>query len=73
MCIAGEWLTCDDEATCPVITALVIGPDGQSHDEAFLVDSGSDRTVFIAALLERDRLTTISTPPGFTLADIATG
>lgn len=70
MLIAGEWLVCDDEVTRPVITALVVAPEGQSQDEAFLVDSGADKTVFRAALMDRLQLPMISEPAGFTLTGI---
>jgi hypothetical protein len=70
MRIEGEWFQCDDEMTRPVISALIIGPDGHSYDEAFLIDSGSDRTVFRAVLKDRLRLVPISTPPGFRLTGI---
>jgi hypothetical protein len=70
MRINGEWFRCDDEVTRPVISALILGPDGQSYDEAFLIDTGSDRTVFRAALKDRLTLVTISTPPEFRLTGI---
>ena len=70
MRIEGEWFRCDDHVTRPVISALIIGPDGHSYDEAFLVDSDSDRTVFRAVLKDRLRLVPVSTPPGFRLTGI---
>jgi hypothetical protein len=70
MRIVGEWPTCDDGVARPVVTALIVGSDGQSLDEAFLVDTGSDRTVFRSALRVRLKLTTFAAPPGFKLAGI---
>src|SRR4051812_34923704 len=39
MRIEGEWFRCDDGMTRPIVGALIIGPDGDSYDEAFLIDS----------------------------------
>jgi hypothetical protein len=56
MRISGEWLLCSDLATRPVITARVRGANGIFLMEQFLVDSGADRTVFNASLLQRLQL-----------------
>jgi hypothetical protein len=53
MLIVGEWLLGDDGTTRPVVRAEVLGLDGRSVSEGFLVDSGADRTVLSAAVLER--------------------
>lgn len=66
----GEWLLCDDEAIRPIVRARIVTADAQPHDEIFLIDTGSDRTVFRAALVSRLRLTTIPSPPGLSLAGI---
>jgi hypothetical protein len=62
MLIAGEWWVCDDGVTRPIVAALVQGGDGRFHCERFLVDSGADRTVLSAALLNRTGLPQ-SAPP----------
>ena len=56
MLIAGEWLRCNDDVTRPVVPIRVHGASGLYYDEAFLVDSGADRTVFSAFLLRATRL-----------------
>jgi hypothetical protein len=52
MRIAGKWQAADDGGTRPVVEAQVRGADGILHTERFLIDSGADRTVFRAHLLE---------------------
>jgi len=56
MRISGEWLLCGDLATRPVITARVRGANDFFSMEQFLIDSGADRTVFNAGLLNRLQL-----------------
>jgi hypothetical protein len=53
MRIIGEWLLCDDGVTRPTIRAYVRTPLGRAHADDFLIDSGSDRTVFSASLWRR--------------------
>ena len=53
MLIVGEWQVGDDGTTRPVVRATVLGLDGNPVAEDFLVDSGADRTVLSAAVLER--------------------
>jgi hypothetical protein len=50
--------------------AQVIGGDGTPRGENFLIDSGADRSVFSAALLERLRLPARNAQPDFTLSGI---
>ncbi len=52
MRIAGEWQLGDDGITRPVIEAQVQSADGFLRSDHFLIDSGADRTVFSAHLLE---------------------
>ena len=52
MPIDGEWLLCIDGVTRPTVRAEIVGADGRSRFARLLVDTGSDRTVFSAALLE---------------------
>ena len=51
MQILGEWWKCEDGITRPTVEASVLGANGHSLDERFLVDSCADRTVFSAAFL----------------------
>lgn len=51
MVIIGEWWRCDDGITRPTVLVAVTGADGGGHVERFLIDTGSDRTVFSALLL----------------------
>ena len=53
MLVVGEWRVCDDGVTRPALRAKVHAHDGTHQTEAFLVDSGADRTVFSANLLSR--------------------
>lgn len=71
MRIVGEWLLCDDEAIRPAVSVLIVGPDGRALDAAFLIDTGSDRTVFRTAILSRLRLPRVTSPVGVTLAGIS--
>lgn len=50
MRIVGEWLEGDDGITRPIIRANVQGAGGELYGDAFLIDSGADRSVFTAAL-----------------------
>ncbi len=53
MRIVGRWQTNDDGVTRPLVRAKVHAADGLLQADAFLVDSGADRTVFSALLLKR--------------------
>ena len=70
MQFAGEWYVCDDEAIRPTILIEIVGPDGRSQVERFLIDSGADRTVFRTSLARRLRLNVVSSPASLTLAGI---
>lgn len=52
MLIQGVWYLCDDGLVRPVLKGEVRGPTGQWDKVAFLVDSGADRTVFSADIVE---------------------
>jgi hypothetical protein len=52
MRIVGEWLACNDGVTRPTLEARVQAADGSLLRCAFLIDSGADRTVLAADLLE---------------------
>jgi hypothetical protein len=70
MRIVGEWLSCDDGITRPVVIAEVFGNDGKSHHERFLIDTGADRTAFSAGLLEKLYFVTNPAHPGYGLQGI---
>jgi hypothetical protein len=70
MLIVGEWQVGDDGMTRPVVRAEVLGLDGSPIAEGFLVDSGADRTVLSAAVLERLHLPVRRGQPGLTLSGI---
>jgi hypothetical protein len=53
-----------------VVIAEVFGADGQSHNERFLVDTGADRTVFSAALLDKLQFLGKHDHPGYALQGI---
>jgi predicted aspartyl protease len=53
MRIDGRWLLCDDGFVRPVIRGEVLTNDGSWQAVEFLVDTGADRTVLSALILER--------------------
>ncbi len=71
MQVVGKWLLGDDGITRPVVEANVLGANGKPHKDLFLIDSGADRTVFNAGLLQNLRLPAIQPPPGLTLEGIS--
>ena len=52
MRIDGEWLLCDDDIVRPVIRGEILAHDGSWQAIEFLVDTGADRTVLSASILE---------------------
>lgn len=70
MRIVGEWLLDDDGVTRPIIQANAYGQNNSLHGEGFLLDTGADRTVFSAALVERLGLPPNPIPPALTLSGI---
>ena len=52
MRVEGRWYLFDDGVVRPVIDAFVQRPDGEWEGIVMLLDSGADRTVFDAGLLE---------------------
>jgi hypothetical protein len=70
MLIRGEWFLCDDMVARPVIRARVDGANGGLFVARFLVDSGSDRTVFSNALLTTLDLPVTQPPPNSGLVGI---
>src|SRR3974390_1035332 len=53
MVISGSWQQNDDGVTRPVIEIQVVGAGSRSVEEIFLIDSGADRSLFWAGLLDR--------------------
>jgi hypothetical protein len=70
MRIVGEWLVDDNGVTCPVVRVAVRATDGRMEAEDFLVDSGADRTVFSASLLEKLGFPAVPAPAGLTLEGV---
>lgn len=52
MRIDGEWYECDDGLVRPVIRGEILTAYGFWEPTPFLVDTGADRTVFSAAILD---------------------
>jgi hypothetical protein len=48
----GQWCLCDDGIVRPIIRGEVLACDGYWRAAEFLVDTGADRTVFSANILE---------------------
>lgn len=70
MQIVGEWFLCPDSVSRPVVLAQVAGTAGRVIEEHFLVDSGSDRTVFSAILATSLQLPVKQSPGGMALVGI---
>jgi Aspartyl protease len=70
MRIEGEWFRGDDESVRPVLEVDVYDRNGEPLRERFLIDSGSDHSVFSALLLRRLRIPGESPPTGFGLVGI---
>ncbi len=52
MRINGNWHLCDDRLVRPVIWGEILAADGSWLKARFLVDTGADRTVFSADILD---------------------
>ncbi|HEX4592449.1 MAG TPA: retropepsin-like aspartic protease [Gemmataceae bacterium] len=59
MVIPGEWLDCDDGVVRPVLLGFVGHADGSWSRVRFLLDTGADRTVFTADVLDRSGLSPV--------------
>jgi hypothetical protein len=70
MRIVGKWQLRDDGVARPIVRTQVRGGDGNLIAANFLIDSGADRTVFSAALLNRLQLPSENAPPDFTLSGV---
>jgi hypothetical protein len=60
MLCEGEWLQCDDGITRPILLATVLKSDGEWWGIKFLLDTGADRTVFSANMLDMLKLPRIT-------------
>ena len=52
----GEWLPCDDGIVRPILRANVLGSDNEWTSVIFLLDTGADRSVISASVLDELRL-----------------
>ncbi len=52
MLFSGEWYLCDDRIMRPIIRGEIRAGDGSWRAVEFLLDTGADRTVFSANVLE---------------------
>jgi hypothetical protein len=53
MLLRGQWLLCDDGILRPIFRGEMTAADGFQVPVEFLADSGADRTVLCAAILNR--------------------
>ncbi len=60
MRIDGAWLLCDDQVVRPLIIGEILTTDGSWESAEFLVDTGADRTVFSAPILNKLGLQSIA-------------
>lgn len=70
MLIVGEWHLFDDGVTRLLVQAQVLGEGGVAFAQDFLIDTGADRTVFSAVLLERLQLPAQHAESGSSLSGI---
>ena len=70
MIIVGEWLLCTDGVTRPTVRGSVQKASGGLHDVVFLIDSGADRSVFTASVLQRLNLAALPQPPDYYLEGV---
>lgn len=52
MLFCGEWHLCDDEVVRPILRGEILTGNGSWRAVEFLLDTGADRTVFSANVLE---------------------
>jgi len=70
MQITGEWSVCDDGITRPTLLAKVQDAAGQFQEERFLIDTGADRTVLSARLLQQLGVPIQASPPSWQLQGV---
>ncbi len=68
MRFVGEWHRGEDGVVVPTVKSRFVTADGQLIHERFLIDSGADRTVLTAKLL--DRLGVVPAAPADTLRGV---
>jgi predicted aspartyl protease len=52
MLCRGEWMRCDDGVVRPMVNAEILAADGNWRSAKFLLDTGADRTVLRAGVLD---------------------
>jgi hypothetical protein len=62
MLLPGHWLLCDDGVLRPTFCGKMVAIDGSSVSVEFLADTGADRTVLCAAILQRLGLPAVAAP-----------
>lgn len=62
MLFPGHWLLCDDGVLRPIFRGKMVALDGSLLEVEFLADTGADRTVLCAAVLERLGLPSLAAP-----------
>jgi Aspartyl protease len=70
MIIVGEWLLGTDGVTRPTVSGAVQAADGSLHDVVFLIDSGADRSVFTASVLQDLNLHAAPQPTDYRLEGV---
>jgi hypothetical protein len=70
MIIVGDWLLCPDGVHRPVVSGTVHADGASLRDIVFLIDSGADRSVFIAPVLRRLNLPAAPPPADYHLVGV---
>lgn len=70
MLITGLWLQGKDGVVRPFVAAEVVAAGGNTLFEYFLLDTGSDRTIFSAALLAKLGLPTLPAPTNLSVGGV---
>jgi hypothetical protein len=70
MRIVGDWLIDEDGVARPVVEIRIADVDGTYTPDTFLIDTGADRTVLGASLLQKLRFPTSDSTPGFALQGV---
>jgi len=70
MIIAGDWLLCPDGVRRPTVSGTIHTAGGSLRDIVFLLDSGADRSVFLASVLQRLNLPAAPPPADYQLVGV---
>ena len=62
MLLPGHWLLCDDSVLRPIFRGKIVALDGSLVEVELLADTGADRTVLCAAIVERLGLQSVVAP-----------